>query len=138
VSTINGTGAGIEFIYVVLFIIYAPRKEKAKMLGLLTFVLSVFGAVALVHVPLCPAWQGQEALLWLCCYHILHQHVCLTTINYGKNKKKLKKGEGYQAERRQLSKVITYGMPENCSVDLCHMILLKVILPQETKKFHHS
>jgi solute carrier family 50 (sugar transporter) len=50
VSTINGTGAGIEFIYVVLFIIYAPRKEKAKMLGLLTFVLSVFGAVALVSL----------------------------------------------------------------------------------------
>jgi len=28
------------------------------------------------------------------------------------------KGSPYQAERRQLSKVITYGMPENCSVDL--------------------
>jgi len=38
------------------------------------------------------------------------------------------KGRPYQAERRQLSMVITYGMPENCSVDLCHMILLKVII----------
>jgi len=47
----------------------------------------------------------------------------------------LKKGEGYQAERRQLSKVITYGMPEKSSVDLFHMILLKVILPQEPKNF---
>jgi hypothetical protein len=34
----------------------------------------------------------------------------------------------HQAERRQLSKVITYGMPENCSVDLLLMILLNVIL----------
>ena len=50
VSTINGTGAGIELIYVFMFIIFAPRREKAKILGLLTFVLTVFSTVALVSL----------------------------------------------------------------------------------------
>lgn len=38
------------------------------------------------------------------------------------------KGRPYQKERRQLSKVITYGMPENCSVDLLFIILQNVII----------
>lgn len=37
-------------------------------------------------------------------------------------------GRPYQAERRQLRRVITYGIPENCSVDLLFMILLNVIV----------
>ncbi|KAI8013233.1 Bidirectional sugar transporter SWEET1 [Camellia lanceoleosa] len=50
VSTINGTGAAIEAIYVFIFIIFAPKKEKGKILGLLIFVLSVFTAVALISM----------------------------------------------------------------------------------------
>ncbi|KAK9269857.1 hypothetical protein L1049_025430 [Liquidambar formosana] len=50
VSTINGTGAVIESIYVLIFIFYAPKKEKGKILGLFTFVLTVFSAVALVSL----------------------------------------------------------------------------------------
>ncbi|OVA06797.1 SWEET sugar transporter [Macleaya cordata] len=51
VSTINGTGAAIESIYVVIFIIYArPQRVKVKMLGLLTLVLTVFTIVALVSL----------------------------------------------------------------------------------------
>ena len=50
VSTISGTGAAIEFTYVVIFIIYTLKKEKAKILGILTFVLTVFSIVALVSV----------------------------------------------------------------------------------------
>ena len=50
VSTINGTGAAIESIYVLLFIIYAPKREKAKIIGLLTLVLTLFGTVALVSL----------------------------------------------------------------------------------------
>ncbi|KAA3485065.1 bidirectional sugar transporter SWEET1 [Gossypium australe] len=50
VSTINGTGAAIESIYVLIFIIYAPKKEKAKIFGLFTFVLTVFTAVALISL----------------------------------------------------------------------------------------
>ncbi|KAI4320668.1 hypothetical protein MLD38_034123 [Melastoma candidum] len=50
VSTINGTGAGIESIYVLIFLLYAPRKEKTKILGLLIFVIAVFSAVAFVSL----------------------------------------------------------------------------------------
>ncbi|KAF8404374.1 hypothetical protein HHK36_009257 [Tetracentron sinense] len=50
VSTINGTGAVIEFIYVLIFILYAPKREKGKILGLLTLVLTVFFTVALVSL----------------------------------------------------------------------------------------
>ncbi|KAJ6998020.1 hypothetical protein NC653_014281 [Populus alba x Populus x berolinensis] len=50
VSTINGAGAAIETIYVLIFIIYAPKKEKAKVLGLLTLVITVFTGVALVSL----------------------------------------------------------------------------------------
>ncbi|KAK0575417.1 hypothetical protein LWI29_000169 [Acer saccharum] len=50
VSTINGAGAVIESIYVLIFLIYATKKEKAKIFGLLMFVLSLFAAVALVSL----------------------------------------------------------------------------------------
>ncbi|KAJ9675139.1 hypothetical protein PVL29_024189 [Vitis rotundifolia] len=50
VSTINGTGAAIEIIYVLIFIAYAAKKEKAKILGLFISVLSVFGVVVLVSL----------------------------------------------------------------------------------------
>ncbi|XP_065848177.1 bidirectional sugar transporter SWEET1 [Euphorbia lathyris] len=50
VSTINGTGAAIETIYVIMFIIYAPKKQKGKILGLFTLVLTIFATVALVSL----------------------------------------------------------------------------------------
>ncbi|XP_030522816.1 bidirectional sugar transporter SWEET1-like isoform X2 [Rhodamnia argentea] len=50
VSTINGTGAAIESVYVVIFLIFAPRKEKAKILGLLAFVLGAFATIAFVSL----------------------------------------------------------------------------------------
>ncbi|GFQ02372.1 bidirectional sugar transporter sweet1, partial [Phtheirospermum japonicum] len=50
VSTINGTGAAIESVYVLIFLVFAPKKEKVKILGLLIIVLAVFGAVALVSL----------------------------------------------------------------------------------------
>ncbi|KAI4388084.1 hypothetical protein MLD38_000449 [Melastoma candidum] len=50
VSTINGTGAGIEIIYVLIFLLYAPKKEKAKILVLLVFVVAVFSIVIFVSL----------------------------------------------------------------------------------------
>ncbi|XP_070663378.1 bidirectional sugar transporter SWEET1-like isoform X4 [Malus domestica] len=50
VSTVNGTGAAMELIYVLVFIIFAPKRERAKILGLFTAVLALFSAVALVSL----------------------------------------------------------------------------------------
>lgn len=50
VSTINGTGAVIETVYVIIFIIFALKKEKTKILGLFILVLSVFGVVVVVSL----------------------------------------------------------------------------------------
>ncbi|XP_042477022.1 bidirectional sugar transporter SWEET1-like isoform X2 [Macadamia integrifolia] len=50
VSTINGTGAVIESLYVLTFIIYAPKKVKAKILGLLAVVLTVFATIAIISI----------------------------------------------------------------------------------------
>lgn len=50
VSTINGTGAAIELVYVSVFIIFAPKKEKLKIFGLFAFVVTVFVTVALVSL----------------------------------------------------------------------------------------
>ncbi|KAG2712432.1 hypothetical protein I3760_04G125600, partial [Carya illinoinensis] len=47
VSTINGSGAAIELIYVAIFLIYAPKREKAKIFGIFSFVVLVFSIVAL-------------------------------------------------------------------------------------------
>ncbi|KAL7176277.1 hypothetical protein ACSBR2_029764 [Camellia fascicularis] len=48
VTTINVIGAAIESIYVLIFLILSPRREKGKILGLLTVVLAIFAAVALI------------------------------------------------------------------------------------------
>ncbi|CAI9754397.1 unnamed protein product [Fraxinus pennsylvanica] len=50
VSIINGTGAAIESVYVLIFLIFAPKKEKAKIFGLLVVILAVFSVVACVSV----------------------------------------------------------------------------------------
>lgn len=50
VTTINGTGAVIESVYVLIFLILAPRKEKVKIGGLLAIILSIFAIVALVSL----------------------------------------------------------------------------------------
>ncbi|KAJ4964857.1 hypothetical protein NE237_016706 [Protea cynaroides] len=49
-STVNGAGAVIESVYVMMFIIYAPRKEKTKILALFTLVLVLFAVIAIVSI----------------------------------------------------------------------------------------
>ncbi|XP_010921715.2 bidirectional sugar transporter SWEET1a, partial [Elaeis guineensis] len=49
-STINGTGAVLEAVYVVIFIIYAPQKVRSMMLGLFALVVTLFAAVALASL----------------------------------------------------------------------------------------
>ncbi|GAB4829904.1 Bidirectional sugar transporter sweet1 [Ancistrocladus abbreviatus] len=61
VSTINGTGAAIEIIYVFIYLIYAPRKEKFKIGGLFAFVITIFSAVVLVSLL---AFEGHSRKLF--------------------------------------------------------------------------
>ncbi|KAH6812935.1 Nodulin MtN3 family protein [Perilla frutescens var. frutescens] len=46
----NGTGIVIESIYIVVFLLYAPKKEKTKILALLLVVLSIFTLDILVSL----------------------------------------------------------------------------------------
>ncbi|KAK1299925.1 Bidirectional sugar transporter SWEET1a [Acorus calamus] len=50
VYTINGTGAFLEGIYVIIFLIYSPRGVKERMAGLLGLVLGFFSVIALVSL----------------------------------------------------------------------------------------
>ncbi|XP_044510469.1 bidirectional sugar transporter SWEET1 [Mangifera indica] len=50
VSTINGAGAAIELLYVLIFLIFAPKKEKAKIFAIFVSVLTVFATVASVSL----------------------------------------------------------------------------------------
>jgi solute carrier family 50 protein (sugar transporter) len=51
VSTINGAGAAIEVVYVVVFLVFASsRRTRLQMLGLASAVAAVFAAVALVSL----------------------------------------------------------------------------------------
>ncbi|XP_010537332.1 PREDICTED: bidirectional sugar transporter SWEET1 [Tarenaya hassleriana] len=50
VSTINGTGAAIEIVYVLIFLVYAPKKEKAKIFGIFSCVMAVFSVVVFVSL----------------------------------------------------------------------------------------
>ncbi|KAI3910954.1 hypothetical protein MKX01_032307 [Papaver californicum] len=50
VTTINGTGAVIEGIYVVMFIIYAPKKARFKMMVLLALALIIFASISMVSL----------------------------------------------------------------------------------------
>ncbi|OWM63939.1 bidirectional sugar transporter SWEET1a-like isoform X2 [Punica granatum] len=50
ITTITSTGVAIEFIYLLIFLVYAPKKEKLKIVGLLAFVLTVIATVALVSL----------------------------------------------------------------------------------------
>lgn len=49
-STINGTGVVIELVYVILFLIYAPKKVKRKIFSLFIAVIVTFSAIALISV----------------------------------------------------------------------------------------
>ncbi|KAK6114988.1 hypothetical protein DH2020_007257 [Rehmannia glutinosa] len=61
ISTVNGTGAAIQSVFVIIFLIYAPRKEKGKILGLLTIVLTIFATVVFVSLF---AFHGHDRKLF--------------------------------------------------------------------------
>ncbi|XP_075085969.1 bidirectional sugar transporter SWEET2a-like [Nicotiana tabacum] len=52
VFTVNSVGAVFQFVYIIIFIIFAEREKKLKMLGLLLGVFAVFAAVVSISICL--------------------------------------------------------------------------------------
>lgn len=50
VTIINAAGAVLETIYVLIFLVFALKKERLKVGSLFALVLSVFAAIALVSI----------------------------------------------------------------------------------------
>ncbi|KAG5601296.1 hypothetical protein H5410_032666 [Solanum commersonii] len=61
IATINGAGAAIELIYVLIFFLYAPNKQKAKILAMLILVILGFAATAVISVL---AFHGKNRQLF--------------------------------------------------------------------------
>ncbi|KAK4718742.1 hypothetical protein R3W88_017080 [Solanum pinnatisectum] len=61
IATINGAGAAIELIYVLIFFLYAPNKQKGKILAMLILVILAFAAAAVISVL---AFHGQNRQLF--------------------------------------------------------------------------
>ncbi|XP_043688146.1 bidirectional sugar transporter SWEET2-like isoform X2 [Telopea speciosissima] len=52
VATVNFIGALFQFTYIIMFIIYAEKRKKVKMLGFLLSVLSIFAIIVFVSLRL--------------------------------------------------------------------------------------
>ncbi|KAL8468355.1 hypothetical protein ACS0TY_031543 [Phlomoides rotata] len=50
IATVNSVGAVFQLVYIIIFIIYADRRRKLKMAGLLLGVLSVFAIIIFVSI----------------------------------------------------------------------------------------
>ncbi|XP_004242009.1 bidirectional sugar transporter SWEET1 [Solanum lycopersicum] len=61
IATINGAGAAIELIYVLIFFIYAPNKQKGKILAMLILVIIAFAIAAVISVL---AFHGKNRQLF--------------------------------------------------------------------------
>ncbi|XXG60777.1 hypothetical protein AAC387_Pa04g2605 [Persea americana] len=73
VTTINGTGTVIESVYVVIFLIFAPKNVKVKMFGLLMMALTMFSMVVLISIF---ALHGQSRKLF-CGYAATIFSICM-------------------------------------------------------------
>ncbi|XP_043699491.1 bidirectional sugar transporter SWEET2a-like [Telopea speciosissima] len=63
VATVNSIGAVFQLTYIIIFILYAEKKKKVKMLGLLLAVLGVFALIvymslSLLHSPMRQLFVG--------------------------------------------------------------------------------
>ncbi|KAL2326850.1 hypothetical protein Fmac_020277 [Flemingia macrophylla] len=45
VTTVNSIGAAFQLVYIILFLMYAERAKKVKMIGLLVAVLGIFAII---------------------------------------------------------------------------------------------
>ncbi|KAJ4981651.1 hypothetical protein NE237_032488 [Protea cynaroides] len=50
VATVNSIGAVFQLTYIIIFILYATKRKKVKMLGLLLAVLGIFAVIVFVSL----------------------------------------------------------------------------------------
>jgi solute carrier family 50 protein (sugar transporter) len=76
IFTVNGVGAALETVYVILFIIYAPKKSKIKTVSLVLLVDIVFFVVVFLVSFLLLNQHTRITVIGVLC-------VCLTLSMYG-------------------------------------------------------
>jgi solute carrier family 50 protein (sugar transporter) len=76
ISTVNGAGAVLEAVYVILFIIYSPKASKIKTVVLVLLVDIVFFTAVFLVTFLALNQQTRITVIGVLC-------VCLTLTMYG-------------------------------------------------------
>ncbi|KAK4365864.1 hypothetical protein RND71_013744 [Anisodus tanguticus] len=61
VATINGAGAAIELVYLLIFFLYTPNKQKGKILAMFVLVILAFAGAAVISVL---AFHGKNRKLF--------------------------------------------------------------------------
>ncbi|KAK8692534.1 hypothetical protein V6N13_075993 [Hibiscus sabdariffa] len=56
VATVNSIGAIFQLIYITIFVVYAEKPMKLKMLGFLISVSAVFASIVFVSLRFLPSW----------------------------------------------------------------------------------
>ncbi|KAK4440108.1 Bidirectional sugar transporter SWEET2a [Sesamum alatum] len=71
IATVNSVGAVFQLVYIIIFIIYADRGRKIKMLGLLLAVFSVFAVVVFVSLSVFQPPQRQLFVGYLSVFSLI-------------------------------------------------------------------
>ncbi|KAL2244720.1 UNVERIFIED_CONTAM: Bidirectional sugar transporter SWEET2a [Sesamum indicum] len=71
IATVNSVGAVFQLVYIIIFIIYADKERKVKMLGLLLAVFSVFAVVVFVSIRVFEPPQRQLFVGYLSVFSLI-------------------------------------------------------------------
>ncbi|KAL0363522.1 UNVERIFIED_CONTAM: Bidirectional sugar transporter SWEET2a [Sesamum calycinum] len=71
IATVNSVGAIFQLVYIIIFIIYADKERKIKMLGLLLAVFSVFAVVVFVSIRVFEPPQRQLFVGYLSVFSLI-------------------------------------------------------------------
>ncbi|XP_075633320.1 bidirectional sugar transporter NEC1-like [Castanea sativa] len=71
IITINGIGCVIEVIYLTLYIIYAPKKEKLFTVRLVISNIGAFGLIMVTTIFLLKGSKRVNAIGWICAVYNL-------------------------------------------------------------------
>ncbi|KAF3448742.1 hypothetical protein FNV43_RR09455 [Rhamnella rubrinervis] len=67
VSTINGTGTAIEFAYITLFFIHSDKKNRLKVIAVVTLELIFFALLTLLVLTLAHTYSTRSMVVGMVC-----------------------------------------------------------------------